>query len=368
MRTYSALLGGVALWLGGVASAHAYDMTLGHVAPGLDPVQIFINDEPVGPVLHYLEFAQVTGIEGDLRVEARSTIDGGSIARALMSLDPGEIVKPMLVVTGNGSTHERELRLYQGDARYVPGVNPNESAFGAHDLAPYAVQPDAPRATSTLQCQARNTAFSGGWGGVSTQGSYGYSTINTFRLLGVEATCTLQIAHPVIGNFVVVAQVPSGHTVRAIVVGDGVLAPFAVVVVDDGAVVNAFQTATPTPGAVTFSEDIWYDVTRPAQSVTLYEQAGADAMSGFWVTHDAAGKPVWYFMDGVRTALPGQRDIALHRFSSDASKPPSSDAGTARLFYLDCNQAELRILSGEREFHTLRLRRSREVPGCELFD
>ncbi len=363
------------LGLGASAYAAATDIQIGNVAPASGDVQLYVDGVRFGPTLAYLAFAKIARNDGPLRVEA---VAGGDrlLAAATLDLQADPRIQPMLVLVGNGSEQPYSIRLYQRvglaetkDANSSSRAKSIENAaVAAHHLAPYAESTGDASLINVLSCLGVSpNSSSAASTSLSRNPGFGAVVAHPHSSLQEINTCRFTATHPIMGGFDVTVPMTSHRTVRFILVGDGNNSPFRLVVAQDGVVLQIVEPSTPMPAALIRSDDVWFDLSRPAQSITLYEIPGGPDVFGFWFTHNADGTPTWFFFDGVATDLPGQRDLTMHR-GTGSDENPTVLVGSARLFYLDCNNAELRVLSGEREFHTLRLRRSREVDACDALE
>lgn len=348
--------------------ALAIELQLGNVAPGSGSVQFYVAGRELGPRLAYGEFATVSQAGGPFTVSAVRRNDDRVLATVRLELAPRDAVEPILVLTGNDTVQAYDLRLYQRAGlesdRFVKALT--NASVALHHLAPYAVPESNPWLEFEHVCSGSSAA---GGSSNSSGGTIRYGHARTLALNSRHDAwrCVLRIADSVFGAFEVPQPLSSERTTRFFIVGDGERAAFEVMVVERGKVVHRAGVTPPAPGAVVLARDLWYDLSRPAQAVSLYEIAGGQDTLGFWFTQGTGGLPEWFFFDGSATGLPGQRDLVVYRGTPGAPEPLAA-VGSARLFYLDCNNAEIRILSGERRFDTLRLRRSRAVSTCELLE
>jgi hypothetical protein len=350
-------------------TAPGIELQVGNVAPGSDTVQLYVGGRELGPRLAYGEFATVSQAGGEFAVSAVRRQDDRVLATVELELAPRDAVEPILLLTGNDAAQPYDLRLYQragmeGDERNAKALS--NASVALHHLAPYAVPESNPWLEFEQAC-AGSSAAGGSSNGSGGTIRFGHARTLAFNSVHDEWRCVLRIADPVFGAFEVPRPLTSERTTRFLLVGDGERAPFEVLVVERGTVIHRAGANPPAPGAVVHARDLWYDLSRPAQAVSLYEIAGGQDTLGFWFTQGTDGLPEWFYFDGTATGLPGQRDLVVYR-GTPGTAEPLTPVGSARLFYLDCNNAEIRILSGERRFDTLRLRRSRAVSTCELLD
>jgi hypothetical protein len=288
-----------------------------------------------------------------------------------------------VVLAGNGSEEAPwRIRLFDGtrDGETVPSVPavapmpsvlskaapPKSigSAVTIHHFAPFEGSVDGDDFEAVAACRSQNSV-----GTLATPirvTRYGESVVTVHTHDG-DYACSFKSADRRFGAFDFSLPLGPG-TLRFLMVGDGTTEPTRVVVLQDGEKVRVASETAPAIGAVTRSEDFWFDLARPAQGLGLYELPGSEDVFGTWFTHDDDGEPAWYLLDGVATDIPGQREFAVYRLTREGAARSMAAAGSARLFYLDCNQAELRILLGDTDYVTLRIRRSREVAGCEALD
>ncbi len=347
--------------------AQGAELQVGNVAPASGRIQLLAEGAPLGPTLGYLEFSRVERALGSIRVQA---VDSGArvLAEATVDMQSASLIQPMLVLTGNGTIEPYELHLYDGvrDSEGTPAKAIDAATIALHHLAPYAGAADPVATDANLICVDRSA--NGDEGSTGTK-VLTYLDVATLPYTSRRDThvCSFKLADPTFGSFDLSVPVVEG-TMRFMMVGDGESEPFRVLILQNGEVLRVAEQSAPAVGAVTRSDDFWYDLARPAQGVGLYEIPGGEDIFGTWFTHDPAGKPIWYFFDGVATDLPGQRELVLYRPSRGEQGNVMTAVGSARLFYLDCNQAELRIMLGEQDFFTLRIRRSRDVASCDALE
>jgi len=346
----------LALVFGG---AQAATLDLGNVAPGAGQVRWLVDGQPAAGSLGYLAFARLERAPGTLHVVALAS-DERVLAEADVDLQPQGGEDALLLLTGNGSD-EAPFALRFNDDAPAPEAKTVRAHVAAHHAAPFA------GATGTEGFEARGACRSNGvtLGDVAV-GRYGDSESMALDVDPAGADCDFKTADPRFGSFdLQVAPLLAG-TLRFLLVGDGVLEPPRVLVLQNGSVQQVAAESMPVVGTVLRSEDFWFDLARPAQGVSLYEIAGSDDVFGTWFTHDDSGKPVWYLLEGVASAgMPQQRELIVQQPQRSEARTALQSHGTARLFYVDCNTAELRILMGERDYYTLRLKRSREVMACD---
>lgn len=350
-------------------------LQVGHVAPGAGRVAIYADDVALSSNLEYLDFQSVELEKGSHTLQARDAETGEVLAEYLFAFSPQAKVLPLLVLAGNGQDVPLEFLDYQtlGDGSSPPPAKALENGiYGAHVLAPYPGALDDRTLDPQVVCASRSPSGGGEEYGFNVGGmllGFGASQTVEIDSRHDSTVCTLSVSHPVFGAFRVEGTMLSQQTLRMLLVGDGINAPFQVAVTRQGELVEVVDPLKPNIGGVIRSPSFWYDRSRPAQGITLYEIPGSTNVFGTWFTHTEEGRPVWYFLDGTANGLPGQREVVVLKPQRDAAAAMGV-IGTARLFYLDCNQAELRVVLGSdfREFRTLRLRRSREISACEVFD
>ena len=363
------------------AAASSATVDVGNVAPGSGEVRLMFAGQ-ASPALPYLGFARIEHPTGPIQITAVGS-GGRVMADAIFELQDTPDVQAMVVLAGNGSEQAPwRIRLFDGtrDGETVPSLpasisrstaksaavaKATGSAVTIHHFAPFEGAMDGGEFEAAAACRSQNSV-----GTLATPirvSRYGDSVVTVYQHDG-DYACTFKSADHRFGAFDFSMALGSG-TLRFLMVGDGASEPTRVVVVQDGRVVRVASETTPAIGAVTRSEDFWFDLARPAQGVGMYELPGSGDVFGTWFTHDDDGEPVWYLLDGAATDIPGQREFTVYRLSSDGGSARSMAAsGSARMFYLDCNQAELRILLGDTDYVTLRIRRSREVAGCDALD
>lgn len=354
----------LSMFFAGVVQAAALDV--GNVAPGSGEIRLAFADESTsGPVLDYLEFERIERPPGPFEVVAFDP-DNHVLAQATFEFEPTQEVPSMLVLIGNGSAETPYgLRLHDGshDAD-MADETPARSAVALHHFAPFSGATAQEEFEAVASCNYLDADDS-----VSASARVlGYDQ-DAIRLLHGDGAydCNLKTANPAFGSFDIEVPLVDG-TLRFLLVGDGSHAPQRVLVLENGVVSQVVAESAPAVVAFTHSTAFWYDLTRPAQGVSLYELPGSDDVFGTWFTHDETGRPIWYLFNGVATGIPGQRDLVVQRPSRNGAVTRLGTAGSARLFYVDCNQAELRVFIGDRDYFTLRLRRSREVVSCEALD
>lgn len=372
LRLFAGLVVAGACLLPGLA--FAADLQIGHVAPGAGRVAIFADDVPLTAALDYLDFETVDLDKGTHMLQARDTGTGAVLAEYLLAFSPEAKVLPLLVLAGNGQDVPLEFLDYQrqGEGSLAPSKVLENGIYGGHVLAPYPGSLDDRTLDPQVVCASRSATGGGEEYGFNLGGmllGFGASQTVEIDSRHESTICTLSISHPVVGAFRVDGTMLSQQTLRMLLVGDGFNAPFQVVVTRDGELVQVADALQPNIGGVIRSPSFWYDRSRPAQGITLYEIPGSPHVFGTWFTHTGEGAPVWYFLDGSANGLPGQRDVVVLKSQRDADAAMEV-VGSARLFYLDCNQAELRVVLGNdfSNYRTLRLRRSREISACEVFD
>ena len=348
--------------------AQAATLDLGNAAPGAGEIRFAFAGGSPAVGLDYLEFYRADRPLGTLEVAAHGA-DNRVLAQSRFDFESRDQVDAMLVLIGNGTAETPyELRLYDGvaDDRVAAAKSVTDASIHLHHLAPFAGATSTPDFEALLTCPHVDSDGSGG-------GSFG-SRVLAYRQRGTnvfsgdaDMTCRLKTAHASFGSFDLPIGVSNG-TLRVILVGDAINEPPRVLMLQNGNVLGVASETAPAVGSVMRSTAFWYDLARPAQGVSLYEIKGSGDVFGTWFTHDERGQPVWYLLNGVATGMPGQRDLVVQAPARDgAGFARLGTSGTARLFYVDCNQAELRILLG-RDYFTLRLRRSREVIGCDALD
>ena len=357
------VLATLSLLFAGVANAATLD--IGNVAPGAGEVRLVFAGSGGNAALDYLEFQRTEHALGPLEVTAIGAGDR-VLAQGNFVLESRAQVDALLVLTGNGTTEmPYALRLYDGvnDAD-TSSAKVESVAYALHHLAPFAGATTATAFEAVLTCAHLHADGNGGGSEGVRVTNYGHVFSGIFTSDGDTLSCRLKTAYPAFGSFDLETEASDG-TLRVLLVGDGLSEPARVLILQNGVVQRVAEESAPAVGAVLRSQDFWFDLARPAQGVGLYEMPGSDDTFGTWFTHDEGGQPVWYFFDGHATDVPGQRDLVVYRPSKGAQGTALGVAGSARLFYLDCNQAELRVLLGSRDYFTLRLQRSREVSACD---
>jgi hypothetical protein len=356
------------------AAASSATLDVGNVAPGSGEVRLMFAGRS-SPPLPYLGFARLEHAAGPMEITAVG--HGGRVmAEARFELQNTADVQALVVLAGNGSEAAPfKIRLFDGtrDSETIPatpaaGAKGGPKAIGSavtiHHLAPFEGAMEADDFEAVASCRSQDSV--GTLAAPIRVARYGDSAVTVYAHDG-NFDCSFKSADPRFGAFDFSMPLGQG-TLRFLLVGDGPTEPTRVLVLQDGMAVRTATETAPAIGAVTRSEDFWYDLARPAQGVGLYELPGSDEVFGTWFTH-ANGLPVWYLLDGVATDIPGQRELVVYQPSRNGAARALAAVGSARLFYLDCNQAELRILLGDSDYVTLRIKRSRpKASGCEALD
>jgi hypothetical protein len=363
----SRLVSVFALWIFCTA-AQALDLQVGNLAPGAGRVEIRVAGAAERTALAYLEFDRLAtaGNSNRLEVSAVSSDSGEVLAHAVFELAPASGVEPALVFAGNGVDQVFALHLFQqvGDEVSSAITAPSEAAFGIHHLAAFAAARNE-IGEYTIECtgstpNGETSRFTAGGSALY----FGSGRVERVDTQFAQNACALQVIDPLFGTFELSASVQSGQTLRMFLTGDGKREPFRLVAVIGAQIVAVAGESAPAPGAVLSAAAFWYDQARPAQGVTLYEIPESPDVFGTWFTHDSSGKPIWYSFDGIIGDLPGQRDLLVYRPARDPAMPQTL-VGSARLYYLDCNQAELRVVLEPSDLRTLRIHRSRNVQACD---
>jgi hypothetical protein len=374
LHSASTLLRGLALvallFAGGAQAAGFY---VGNLAPGAGNVLFRIDGQMRSDALGYLDFAATelsgsTTEPGSITFSVVSADSGTVLASEVLVFAPDPLVEPMLVFAGNGSDQPYRLHLFQHRGSETVAPKALENAVVAfHSLAPYAAS-RTDESQVVLECSGASAGVSSSSSAFDfTAAGYGRSNVFSISDRSDGSLCNLQLTGATIGSFEVEAAPQSARTLRFFLTGDGTKESFRVLAVIGADLVAVAGDATPAPGAVLVSGAFWYDEARPAQGITLYEIPDSNDVFGTWFTHDEAGKPIWFYFNGLVGDLPGQRDLLVNRPGRSAGAPQTR-AGSARMNYLDCNHAELRVLLDPSDYRTLRIRRSREVQACDALD
>lgn len=348
------------------APLRAEALLVGHFAAGQGPVDLRINGQLVVERLHFLEVVSIDSALGELSVVASSAGSTTTLSEQQIELKTALTpLQPMVMLTSAGAGGTPLLFFEQ---------EPAPPLFGWPDYVPTLA------ATSIINVSAfvstRNhggpNQFQFGLQCIATRSSGDQSGLPQLQpitgMTSVDARgenrCNFQFGLVGAGAFSFTdVWLYRGKTTRFLLVGNGGSHPYQLVIVTGAEVVAMPENPPIEPGPTLVSDQFWFDRSRPAQGVSLFEMPGAGLLYGTWQTFDQSGEPVWYVLDGTARSLPGDRDITI--YSADtANGLQLTPVGSGRLTYFNCNLAEARFaLSGE-EVRFLRLERAVAVDQC----
>lgn len=351
----------------------AATLTLGHTAAGVDDVRFRVNGTLVTEPAAYLEFAAIQ-IEGDsVLIEALDAGDDSVIASVTMPgvFDPAPYEPAVLLAQMHPDSTPELIALPRGGGGMWV-TNPGSGAQGARgiqyvDLATRAT--DAAVESTRKEQRCVTSRPNGGQGVITGQGGSRFGSASYGVHFTGEGTtvCTFSVRAADLGAQQVDATPVAERTTRFLLVGDGDSAPYSLLALVGTQIIAQASGAPIVVGAMLESEDFWFDVTRPSQGLSLFDLPAGDVIYGTWYTFADDGTPRWYFLDGATESLPGRRDVRIYEMSR--SGPPVTQVGSAKLYYLDCNTAELRFTLGDAtDLRTLRVQRSVPVATCSVFE
>lgn len=364
MRTCILFL--AALLLQVSSQVRADPLLLGNFAGDVGPVDIHVNGQRVAAGLDYLDVASIDQPRGSLTISARSATSGAELA-ALQVVFKAAIspVQPMLLLASTGEQGAPELWLQQESRLDVADFAERfpDSAFlsiiNASTIESTESLDSGFQLQYQLACQRSRTSGSG----------FGLPQLEPIEWLTtvdaeVGSLCTLQLGFTPAGAFEVSAiPVRSRESVRFLIVGNGETIPFQLAVLAGDQLHAVADAIEVEPGPLLPSNQFWFDRSRPAQGVALFEMPGAGLLHGTWQTFNTSGEAVWYLLDGAARNLPGDRDLTI--FAVDMEDGLRlTPAGTGRLTYFNCNEAEARFALSGQPVRFLRLERSEPVDQC----
>ena len=346
---------------------HAITLDFGNAAPVAQRIELRIDGVAVADA-GYLEFGHVEVGEGSVTIEAVGADDGEPLASTKVTLQPSPGVRPIALVQGNGREVPFSLSVYQGV--FSERGNSSEDALGHVHVAHHhvAVVPGnggSPPLEGQQWCSGKDPGRFRFGGSLGSMDWY-YGAMRGITLPSkpdyAQKECGLLVQGP-FGSVQLALGYELQRDLRFVFAGDGKSFPYTLTAVREGGeVVASSGLSEPVPGAVVESDHVWYDLARPAQAVALYPLPGSDLLAGYWFTHDEAGNSRWLFLDGMREGT-ARYELSVYRSAVGAGV---QSAGSAQLFYVDCNNAEIRLFETDGDFHTLRLRRSKSVADCDI--
>ncbi|HRQ66147.1 MAG TPA: hypothetical protein PKZ76_15020 [Xanthomonadaceae bacterium] len=355
-------------WAGTAAAQET--LYVGNLAPAADADPVRLEIGAVSVELRYRQFAEIALETGEHSVRAIAVHDGRVLASLDLLLRPDLGLTPVLYFAGDGSLAPYRLAF---DQMLRPeGVPP--PGFAARQY--YAVhheaigsEPGGPRAVRLeADCERLAQPLPPGLGFFSTELAYAQNWRDELSSLG-DIACATALASPAIGGFRFQLEPASGlSTRRAFLIGGAGHAPAQVLVVDGAERVALVDLPPPQPRALAGSRDHWFDVVRPDQGLSLFEVGGTGIVFGTWFTLDVDSNPIWFYFEGAKVQGIGRRDITVFLGQRTEGAQTLTPIGSGRLQYVDCNEAEFRVLLAEADFRTVRLRRSQPVSFCPVFD
>lgn len=355
------------------AAASAATLTLGHTAPGIDDVRFRINGTVLTAPADYLDFSTLEITGTSVLIEALDAADDSVIASTIMptTFDPVPYEPAVMLAQAHPDAAPELIALPRGDR--APSATKAVDPANAHglqyvDLATRATHANIENTQVERRCVTRRP--NGGQSVLTGQGGsrFGASSYGVYYPSEGTTICTYSVRANDLGALQVDAPPVATRTTRFLLVGDGDIAPHSLVALVGTQIVAQADGAPLVIGAMLESEDFWFDITRPSQGLSLFDMPAGDVIFGTWYTFAQDGTPRWHFLDGSAENLPGRRDVRIHEMSR-AGGPPMAHVGSAKLYYLDCNTAELRFTLGDAtDLRTLRVQRSMPVDTCNVFE
>lgn len=341
---------------------------LGNLAPttpGTGGVLMRIADQEIA--LAYRAFAALDLPRGEYLVQAFDAATGMLLAQEDIDFRPQPVLTPVLFLAGDGDVQPYRIIFEQlaeaGGAAQPPDLI--AAGFVFHHAAPVVADADALRIRVELECDGDPRVLPSSSGAeVDYLGRWsGYDELPS----GI--VCDLQVGNALVGGFQLPLRTPTEvFTRRAFLIGDSRGRPLQVLLLDGSAQVDLVDAAAPQPRPLSSSRDQWFDVRRPDQGFSLYEVGGTGIVFGTWFSVGTDNEPIWYYFEGAKVQGIGRRDMTLFLGSRVDGAQDLQPVGSGRLQYVDCNEAEFRVLIGASDFRTVRLRRSRPVSFCPVFD
>jgi hypothetical protein len=344
---------------------------VGHVAPRT-PSAGAISLQ-VGVLTRTLAYGEFAALDLDAGTHAVQALDAGSgevLASDEILLRPDSGLTPVLYLSGDGARHPYRLVLDQ--ALRGEGAALGQTArrsFVLHHEAPLLAADEAASVRLETDCNReisplRSSFFEAG------DLQFGTQWREPGPLVGMDTlACDVVLGSSTLGGFRFrMTQSPSVATRRAFLIGDAAARPAQVLLLDGAERVALLDLPPPQPRALAGSRDHWFDLVRPDQGLSLFEVGGTGIVFGTWFTLDSEAQPTWYYFEGAKVQGIGRRDVVVYVGSRAAGAQSLTPIGSGRLQYVDCNEVEFRVLLGERDFRTVRARRSQAVSFCPVFD
>ncbi len=347
-------------------------LNVGHLAlstPGGGAVLIEVGAAEVE--LSYRDFSALSLEAGDHVVRVIDAVDGSVLAERSIVLNPDYSLTPLLYFAGNGGSVpyriELDQRLRPPDS--APPGSGVRVRFSVHHEAPGPSVAGVPQDVRLeIDCVRPVSPLPVGFGYAYEEIGYGLQWRETLGDVGVVA-CDVLLGSADAGGFSFrFEQSAAVATRRAFLIGDGETQPSQVLIIDGSAQVALLDLPPAQPRALAESRDHWFDLRRPDQGLSLFEVGGTGIVFGTWFTVGDDNLPTWFYFEGAKVQGIGRRDIIIYAGSRASGLQALQPVGSARLQYLDCNEAEFRVLLGEATLRTVRARRSQPVSFCPVFD
>jgi hypothetical protein len=369
MKAVILLLVVLSLSLPGSATAQE-TLYIGNLAPAADADLVRVEIGVASVELRYRQFAEIPLATGEHSVRAVAVGDGRVLASLDIVLRPDLGLTPVLYLAGDGSLRPYRLafdQMLRPEGVPPPGFAARQSFAVHHEVIGTASSPTS-EVRLEADCEGLAQPLPPGLGFFSTELEYAGIWYDELTSLGAIA-CETALASPAIGGFrFELEQAPDLSTRRVFLIGGAGLAPAQVLVVDGAEQVALLDLPPPQPRALAGSRDHWFDVVRPDQGLSLFEVGGTGIVFGTWFTLDAGSNPLWFYFEGAKVQGIGRRDITVFLGERSGGAQTLTPIGNGRLQYVDCNEAEFRVLLGGTDFRTVRLRRSQPVSFCPVFD
>jgi len=358
----------VAIAIAGV-DVRAAPVAVANLAPDTiaGGITIEIDGIPAAAALGYKSFASIELDTNAHRIGFRRAADSSLLVEQVFGVDARAGLSPTLALIGNGQAQPHEvLRLVAPPAPNESNPNIDAGLSFVH-AAPFASADQAINAIEFREtCQyttAIGTIAEDARGGGSL--TYRQFSLDDVSSRNLPETCALDLSGFPFGNLRIEnLQLQAQRTLRAYLVGDGTNAPYELIAAVGADVVGAIVVSTQTFLPQLKSTTIWFDQDHPVEGVAIYEIGLSGNVAITWFTFGPDTKPIWYFLDGVPATVPGWRDLVVYRVDRSGGTQHTTAVGNARMIYQDCNNANLRILLGSDDFHSLRLSRTVPVQRC----
>lgn len=348
----------------------ARNVQVANLSPSAGPVDVFIDGESVAERLSYLAFANLALEPGphELRVVQHPGTRNVLFSGTLMLREEARL-EPLIILAGGShgaafevfvsqshSQLERPAETFMQPRWPDSDVPSTATAIDVAMLPPAADQ----RLTYDFSCETGARVLSTMWFGKAT--TIGLSI--PMRQRDTPLACDIGVFNDALGGLELATTTRRYQkTSRILLVGDGETREYELIEVIDGQITA--RTGVP---AVSIRPELdatfaWFDVSRPSQAVSLFEIAAAEVVYGTWQTFTDEGQPSWYLLEGAHDGLPGRRDLLVRQLQ-DGEPKHFVTVGGGKLFYLDCNRAELRLMLDGDISRTLRIQRVRPVTNC----